>query len=81
MTVNTFKLIFACVVVIGCFAAIVTGDLDPTPGWTTIGTVVGYVLGNGINARHGLDVPGIIRPRPEGRRADDPPPLPAPHPD
>lgn len=72
MTINTYKLLFAIVVVVGAFVAILTDELSNDAGWALIGTVCGYVLGNGIQARNGADVPGIIRPKPAGRRAEDP---------
>lgn len=71
MTVNYLKAIVACLAITGVVVLSALGRLTGSEASLMIGTVVGYVLGNGVNARNGQDIPGIIRPKPEGRRADD----------
>lgn len=71
MTVNYLKAIVAFSAIAGVVVLSALGKLAPGSAELLIGTVVGYVLGNGVNATKGQDVPGIIRPRPMGRRAED----------
>lgn len=71
MTVNYLKAIVAVLAITGVVVLSSLGRLTGSEASLMIGTVVGYVLGNGVNASKGQDVPGIIRPKPEGRRADD----------
>lgn len=74
MTVNYLKAIVAVLAIAGVVTLSALGKLNGSEASLMIGTVVGYVLGNGVNAAQGKDVPGILQPIPEGRRADDPDP-------
>lgn len=76
MNVNYLKALVASLAIVGVCVMASLGKLSGESATLMIGTVVGYVLGNGVNAAKGQDVPGILRPKPEGRRATDrlPPP-------
>lgn len=77
MNVNYLKAIVAVCAIAGVVVLSALGKLADGSAELLIGTVVGYVLGNGVNAARGYDVPGILRPKPEGRRASDQLPPPA----
>lgn len=68
MSINWLKALVALTAIVAVVLMTLFGGLEPTAGFTLIGTIVGYVLGNGVQARNGADVPGIIRPR---RSADE----------
>lgn len=74
MNVNYLKAMVAGLAIVGVVLMSSLGKLTGESATLMIGTVVGYVLGNGVQARNGSDVPGIIRPKPYGRRDDDPEP-------
>lgn len=71
MQVNIYKTAVAIVALVCVTVGRITGDVDPNIFGNVYTFVLGYVLGNGIAAKNGTDVPGIIRPKPEGRRESD----------
>lgn len=71
MSVNLLKALVALVGLIGITVMTALHVMESDAATLLYGTVLGYILGNGVNAAKGNDVPGIIRPKPEGRRADD----------
>lgn len=68
MTVNTPKLIgiLVAMVIIGVLLAI--GAIDQTAGVPMLTLLVGYLVGNGVSARHGDTAEPVITPR---HRPDD----------
>lgn len=77
MNVNWLKALVAVGAIAALVLMVLFGDISGESAMLLLGTIVGYVLGNGVQARHGGDVPGIIRPSARDRRADDPHEAPA----
>jgi hypothetical protein len=71
MQVNAYKAIVAVVALVCVSVGRIVGEVSQETFASMFTFVLGYVLGNGIAAKNGTDVPGIIRPKPEGRRAED----------
>lgn len=60
---NAPKLYVALLVVTCCTILLLFGKINETAGMTTIGSVIGYILGNGIAAKNGDPVEPIVRRR------------------
>ena len=62
------KLIALCLVIVGCFAyiltTIITSSGDATPAWALMTLIVGYLIGNGTGARKGQETVAPFSPRP-----------------
>lgn len=77
---NWTKLVVAVCVILCCTALMITEHVTEAAGMGLIGTVVGYVLGNGIAARRNEPVEPILGPRlpppaPHRDAGEIPPPL------
>ena len=71
MLINWAKVIVACVALVCITVMVTAGSMQEVAAAGLFGTIFGYSLGNGINVTKGQDIPGIMRPKPGGRRADD----------
>lgn len=71
MNINYLKALIAGLALVCLTALLMTNSIDQASGFGLMGTIVGYVIGNGVQARSGADVPGIIRPNPTNRRESD----------
>lgn len=65
------KLLVLALVALGCIvyiilAMFVARDIDPTPGWALLGSIVGYLVGNGAGARRGIEQAPVFAPPHEG---------------
>lgn len=54
------KLLLIALIVIGCFGYIIAAQFtnngnDTAIAWTTLGSAMGYLLGNGVGARRGQE--------------------------
>lgn len=68
MTVNNApKLYVALLVVMCCTLLLLFGKIGETAGMTTIGSVIGYILGNGVAARNGDPVEPILKTKEDPR--------------
>lgn len=64
VSVNNFpKLAVALLVVICCTVLLALNKINETAGMTTIGSVIGYILGNGVAAKNGDPVEPIVKRR------------------
>jgi hypothetical protein len=57
---NAPKLYVALLVVVCCTVLLALGKINETAGMTTIGSVIGYILGNGVAAKNGDPVEPIL---------------------
>lgn len=62
------KLAALLVVLIGCFTYIIAvtvsgADADTTPAWATLTLVVGYLVGNGVGAKAGVQTIPPLSPK------------------
>jgi hypothetical protein len=68
------KLAALLTIVVGCFVALIAGELDQTTFVAIVGPICGYLVGNGTGALKGQSTVGVFAPP-----ADPPaPPAPAP---
>ncbi len=74
-SLNLLKATFAIVVVIAITVLLSLGKISEPAGFGLLGTICGYVLANGINAKIGRPSAPLIEPAPVvyGRRDDDTP--------
>lgn len=70
---NLLKAGFAALVVVCITLLLALNRIDDGAGFGLLGTICGYVLANGVNARLGRDAAPLIQPAPVvyGRRDDD----------
>jgi hypothetical protein len=65
MSINPSKALIALVALICMTVLIAVGSIDQNQGLPIITMVVGYSIGNGINAINGKDTDGIINKKKE----------------
>jgi hypothetical protein len=59
------KLILLAIVAAGCVAYVVVCQFthgDAGPAWITLGSIVGYLIGNGVGARRGQPQEPVFKP-------------------
>lgn len=57
------KLAVMLVALVGSFGVIIFQDPSNVPAWTTIGTLVGYLAGNGVGAKRGQETVAAFSPK------------------
>ena len=62
------KLLLLSIVALGCMGIIVIDHLthsggDVTPAWVTLGSIVGYLVGNGVGAKKGVEQAPTFAPK------------------
>lgn len=64
------KLLLLSIVSCGCIAVIitnmVTGNGDTTAAWATLASIIGYVIGNGVGAKRGVEQAPVFSPAKSG---------------
>lgn len=62
------KLLLLLVIAAGCMVIIVIDQLthasgDVTPAWVTLGSIIGYLVGNGVGAKRGIEQAPTFAPK------------------